>query len=159
MSRGVPVCLPACLPVAVRGYLPASKELKGNLMDSAAEQDLIRELSQRKRNLLLELRNYDDNAKVSQKACLEGSLWVPCWVSAGVFVSETHTHHSRARAALFQCVSDSEGMGVIPANTQLQTALAVRAASQGQKAHVELSISTPNGRVSAAGLLLPLWSA
>lgn len=33
-------------------------------MDSAAEQDLIRELSQRKRNLLLELRNYEDNAKV-----------------------------------------------------------------------------------------------
>lgn len=40
-------------------------------MDSAVEQDLIRELSQRKRNLLLELRNYDDNAKVSQslKGC------------------------------------------------------------------------------------------
>lgn len=35
-------------------------------MDSSAEQDLIRELSQRKRNLLLELRNYDDNAKVRQ---------------------------------------------------------------------------------------------
>lgn len=60
------VSLPACLSVAVRGYLPASKELKGNLMDSSAEQDLIRELSQRKRNLLLELRNYDDNAKVRQ---------------------------------------------------------------------------------------------
>lgn len=54
-----------CRSVAVRGYLPASKELKGNLMDTAAEQDLVRELSQRKRNLLLELRNYDDNAKVS----------------------------------------------------------------------------------------------
>ncbi len=50
--------------LAVRGYLPASKDLKGNLMDSSAEQDLIRELSQRKQNLLLELRNYEDNAKV-----------------------------------------------------------------------------------------------
>ncbi len=48
----------------VRGYLPASKDLKGNLMDSSAEQDLIRELSQRRQNLLLELRNYDENAKV-----------------------------------------------------------------------------------------------
>lgn len=52
------------LYVAVRGYLPASKELKGNLMDSSAEQDLIRELSQRRQNLLLELRNYEENAKV-----------------------------------------------------------------------------------------------
>ena len=50
--------------LAVRGYLPASKDQKGNLMDSSAEQDLIRELSQRKQNLLLELRNYEENAKV-----------------------------------------------------------------------------------------------
>lgn len=49
---------------AVRGYLPASKDLKGNLMDSSAEQELIRELSQRRQNLLLELRNYEENAKV-----------------------------------------------------------------------------------------------
>ena len=49
----------------MRGYLPASKELKGNLMESSVEQDLVRELSQRRQNLLLELRNYDENAKVS----------------------------------------------------------------------------------------------
>lgn len=53
-----------CLRAAVRGYLPASKDLKGNLMDSSAEQELIRELSQRRQNLLLELRNYEENAKV-----------------------------------------------------------------------------------------------
>lgn len=58
------------LCVVVRGYLPASKDLKGNLMDSTAEQDLIRELSQRKRNLLLELRNYEDNAKVAPQHTL-----------------------------------------------------------------------------------------
>lgn len=52
-----------CCPI-VRGYLPASKEMKGNLMDASVEQDLIRELSQRKQNLLLELRNYEENAKV-----------------------------------------------------------------------------------------------
>lgn len=33
-------------------------------MDTSVEQDLIRELSQKKQNLLLELRNYEDNAKV-----------------------------------------------------------------------------------------------
>ncbi|XP_067090308.1 Bardet-Biedl syndrome 2 protein homolog [Osmerus mordax] len=102
----------------VRGYLPASKELKGNLMDSSVEQDLIRELSQRRQNLLLELRNYDENAKA-----VAGS---------------------------------SEGdnqMGVIPANTQLQTALAVRPATEAQKAHIELSISTPNETIIRAVLI------
>lgn len=49
---------------------------------------------------------------------------------------------------LFQGVSETNsGMGVIPANTQLQTALSVRPATESQKAHVELNISTPNGRV------------
>uniref|UniRef100_A0A3B5M3J9 Bardet-Biedl syndrome 2 n=1 Tax=Xiphophorus couchianus TaxID=32473 RepID=A0A3B5M3J9_9TELE len=99
----------------VRGYLPASKALKGNLMDSNAEQDRIRELSQRRQNLLLELRNYEENAKG---------------------VSQTNS-----------------GMGVIPANTQLQTTLSVRAATEAQKAHVELSISTPNETIIRAVLI------
>ncbi|XP_068022668.1 Bardet-Biedl syndrome 2 protein [Melanerpes formicivorus] len=47
----------------VRGYLPGGEEMKGNLMDTSAEQDLIRELSQKKQNLLLELRNYEETAK------------------------------------------------------------------------------------------------
>ncbi|XP_054906939.1 Bardet-Biedl syndrome 2 protein homolog [Poeciliopsis prolifica] len=99
----------------VRGYLPASKDLKGNLMDSNAEQDRIRELSQRRQNLLLELRNYEENAKG---------------------VPQTNS-----------------GMGVIPANTQLQTTLSVRAATEAQKAHVELSISTPNETIIRAVLI------
>lgn len=49
---------------SVRGYLPGTAEMKGNLMDTSVEQDLIRELSQKKQNLLLELRNYEENAKV-----------------------------------------------------------------------------------------------
>uniref|UniRef100_A0A3B5M9J8 Bardet-Biedl syndrome 2 n=1 Tax=Xiphophorus couchianus TaxID=32473 RepID=A0A3B5M9J8_9TELE len=102
----------------VRGYLPASKALKGNLMDSNAEQDRIRELSQRRQNLLLELRNYEENAKVFMG------------------VSQTNS-----------------GMGVIPANTQLQTTLSVRAATEAQKAHVELSISTPNETIIRAVLI------
>uniref|UniRef100_A0A3Q2DAX2 Bardet-Biedl syndrome 2 n=1 Tax=Cyprinodon variegatus TaxID=28743 RepID=A0A3Q2DAX2_CYPVA len=102
----------------VRGYLPASKDFKGNLMDSNTEQDLIRELSQRRQNLLLELRNYEENAKVSMLS-----------------------------------LSFSDTMGVIPANTQLQTALSVRAATEAQRAHVELSISTPNETIIRAVLI------
>jgi len=49
----------------VRGYLPASEELKGNLMDTNYEQDALRDLAQRKQNLLLELKNYEENARVN----------------------------------------------------------------------------------------------
>ncbi|KAI1890010.1 hypothetical protein AGOR_G00168800 [Albula goreensis] len=104
----------------VRGYLPASKEMKGNLMDTSVEQDLIRELSQRRQNLLLELRNYEENAKAS----------------AGAPVTEGDTQ-----------------MGVIPANTQLQTALSVKGATESQKAHIELNISTPNETIIRAVLI------
>ena len=48
----------------MRGYLPASAEMKGNLMDVNVEQDALRDLAQRKQNLLLELRNYEENARV-----------------------------------------------------------------------------------------------
>uniref|UniRef100_A0A8C9RRQ1 Bardet-Biedl syndrome 2 protein homolog n=1 Tax=Scleropages formosus TaxID=113540 RepID=A0A8C9RRQ1_SCLFO len=105
----------------VRGYLPASKEMKGNLMDTSVEQDLIRELSQRRQNLLLELHNYEENAKV---------------VVAGAPSTE----------------GDAQ-MGVIPANTQLQTALCVKAATEAQKAHIELNISTPNETIIRAVLI------
>ncbi|ETE64406.1 Bardet-Biedl syndrome 2 protein-like protein, partial [Ophiophagus hannah] len=47
----------------VRGYLPGTQEMKGRLMDTSVEQDLIRGLSQKKQNLLLELRNYEENSK------------------------------------------------------------------------------------------------
>lgn len=36
-------------------------------MDTSVEQDLFRELSQKKQNLLLELRNYEENAKVGPR--------------------------------------------------------------------------------------------
>lgn len=40
--------------------------MKGNLMDVNLEQDSLRELAQRKQNLLLELKNYEENARVSE---------------------------------------------------------------------------------------------
>lgn len=41
-------------------------------------------------------------------------------------------------------------VGVIPANTQLQTALSVKPTTEVQRAHVELSISTPNSTILKA---------
>uniref|UniRef100_A0A8B9FPX2 Bardet-Biedl syndrome 2 protein homolog n=1 Tax=Amazona collaria TaxID=241587 RepID=A0A8B9FPX2_9PSIT len=102
----------------IRGYLPGGEEMKGNLMDTSAEQDLIRELSQKKQNLLLELRNYEGSAK----------------------------------AELSTKKIDGQ-RGVIPANTQLQTALLVNLGSDSHSAHVELCISTTNDTIIRAVLI------
>ncbi|XP_051513373.1 Bardet-Biedl syndrome 2 protein homolog isoform X1 [Myxocyprinus asiaticus] len=133
----------------VRGYLPASKEMKGNLMDASVEQDLIRELSQRKQNLLLELRNYEEKDKV-----VYGDV-TQCHTFA--VVDAFGCHWMTINICLTQAApSVSEGeakMGVIPANTQLQTALSVRRATESQRAHIELNISTPNETIIRAVLI------
>lgn len=64
----VPQCVRICSFSSVRGYLPGVAEMRGNLMDTSVEQELIRELSQKKQNLLLELHNYEENAKVGPDA-------------------------------------------------------------------------------------------
>ena len=58
------------MSVQVRGYSPANKDTSHNLMDNDQEQDLIRELSQRKNNLLLELKNYSENTKAGKEVCV-----------------------------------------------------------------------------------------
>ncbi|XP_077978024.1 BBSome complex member BBS2-like isoform X2 [Glandiceps talaboti] len=105
----------------VRGYLPATKDMKGNLMNTNVEQDTIRELSQRKQNLLLELKNYEENARAGQGSGLQGF--------------------------------DSQQMGIIPANTQLQTSLLVNPGAEGKSPHVELCVSTTNETVLRAVLI------
>ncbi|XP_062997425.1 Bardet-Biedl syndrome 2 protein isoform X2 [Elgaria multicarinata webbii] len=105
----------------VRGYLPGSQEMKGKLVDTSVDQDLIRELSQKKQNLLLELRNYEENSK---------------------------------QVELNTQVNEVDGQrGVIPANTQLQTALSVNLGSDSESAHVELCISTSNDTIIRAVLI------
>lgn len=105
----------------VRGYLPSSSEMKGNLMDTSVEHELVRELSQKKQNLLLELRNYEENSKQAETSGQKNEGDVQ--------------------------------MGIIPANTQLQTALSVNLGSEVQAPHVELSISTSNDTVIRAVLI------
>lgn len=69
--------------------------MKGSLLDTSVEQDLIRELSQKKQNLLLELRNYEENKVGStegwglkwwecpQRCARVGGCWAQCWAGAG----------------------------------------------------------------------------
>ena len=51
----------------VRGYSPINKDSSHNLMDSNVEQDMVRELNQRKNNLLMELKNYSENTKAGKE--------------------------------------------------------------------------------------------
>jgi hypothetical protein len=102
----------------VRGYLPASPDTQRNMMELNVEQETMRELGARRQvygslllilpfilrpsashhhvqNLLLELKNYEANQK--QKGIKGGPL----------------------------SVAGEEEVGMIPAQTQLQTSLAI----------------------------------
>ena len=82
------------------------------MMDLNVEQETLRELSSRKQNLLLELKNYEANQSASLGT---GGL---------------------GKASM---MADSD-VGMIPAQTQLQTALAINLGSEG-KAVSEMDIS------------------
>ena len=73
-------------------------------MDLNVEQETLRELSSRKQNLLLELKNYEANQSASLGT---GGL---------------------GKASM---MADNE-VGMIPAQTQLQTALAINLGSEGK---------------------------
>ena len=73
-------------------------------MDLNVEQETLRELSSRKQNLLLELKNYEANQSASLGT---GGL---------------------GKASM---MADSD-VGMIPAQTQLQTALAINLGSEGK---------------------------
>uniref|UniRef100_A0A8C4PWL5 Bardet-Biedl syndrome 2 n=1 Tax=Eptatretus burgeri TaxID=7764 RepID=A0A8C4PWL5_EPTBU len=103
----------------VRGYLPRGSEPCDNLIDGQAELENLRELSQQRQNLLLELKNYEENAKVMDS-------------------SET----------MRSCRSPG-----IPANTHLESVLAVNPGSETQPPHVQLSVSTSNDTMIRAVLI------
>ena len=96
------------LNVSVRGYLPSNPETRDRLFDFNSEQESIRELTQRKQNLLLELRNYSENQKMSHDLSVVG---------IGVTPSRDPGRGS---------------VGVIPAQTQLSTGLAINLGLDGQ---------------------------
>ncbi|XP_013786899.1 Bardet-Biedl syndrome 2 protein homolog [Limulus polyphemus] len=103
----------------VRGYLPTSAELRHHILDANFEQDTIRELSQKKQNLLLELKNYEENARVGS-AGLRGPV---------------------------KASQENDQYGVIPANTQLKTGLAISMGSGKTPAHVEVALQTTNNTI------------
>jgi hypothetical protein len=134
---------------AVRGYLPVSSDARRNLMNMDMEQESIRELAQRKNNLELELRNYAENDKLGKlgKGTVAEAIInrVSSAVSGG-----TRSIGANAEMAASAAM---ESMGVIPAQTQLSTALAINLGTDGKPAHVEVSLSTSNETIIRSVLI------
>ncbi|XP_076471664.1 BBSome complex member BBS2-like [Babylonia areolata] len=191
----------------VRGYNPAPQGADGNLMDTNIEQDTIRELSQRKQNLMMELRNYEQNAKVASTPGMAASMMGVKGAGggggsgAGGFGSGATLSGGGGSSGVgggggggvgggmgggggggggggsaaaggggggggggVDGVSsylvgagvgeyERNAMGMIPANTQLQTTLAVNPGDNTKPPHVELYISTTNDTVIRAVLI------
>lgn len=83
----------------VRGYVATTPQERQPLIDANFEQDTIRELMKRRQNLMLELRNYEENNRIQE--------------SADPFLT-------RGKAS-----TEDDQFGAIPANTQLKSALVI----------------------------------
>ncbi|XP_066971024.1 Bardet-Biedl syndrome 2 protein homolog isoform X2 [Macrobrachium rosenbergii] len=111
----------------VRGYQPSSPESRYSLMDVNIEQETIRELSQRRHTLLMELKNYEENQRMG---------------SSGEII------YGKPSSA-------SDQVGIIPANTQLQTGLAIDMGSEekNKPPHVEIALATTNDTIIKAVII------
>ena len=49
----------------IRGFMPSNPEARAKVFDLTSEQEAIRELTQKKANLILELKNYEENARLA----------------------------------------------------------------------------------------------
>lgn len=128
----------------VRGYNAASEELRGNLMDTNMEQETIRDLSQRKQNLMMELKNYEENQKAG--AVAQSVMSARLQESGGGPVSADRPFPPGMEY-------EQSSMGVIPASTQLQTTLTVNQGDEKTPPHVELIVATTNDTVVRAVLI------
>eukprot|EP00095_Tigriopus_kingsejongensis_P005469 maker-scaffold865_size87005-snap-gene-0.23 protein:Tk05469 transcript:maker-scaffold865_size87005-snap-gene-0.23-mRNA-1 annotation:"bardet-biedl syndrome 2 protein homolog" len=105
----------------IRGYLPSAGDIRRGPADMGMEQDSLRELSQKKSTLMLELNNYAQNKRLAGSSGRSGAIL--------------------ARGAL------GKELGVIPAQTQLSTSLAINLGTQTRSPHVEVSLSTSNDTI------------
>ena len=110
----------------VRGYLPSNIESRNKLYDIGAEQENLRELANKKQNLLLELRNYEENQRIGIRGV--GSTML-----------------SRG--------SVGQDIGVIPAQTQISTALSINLGTDGKAPHVEVRLTTSNDTIIRSVLI------
>lgn len=109
----------------IRGFVPSNAEARSKMFDMGADQDAIRELTQKKQNLLLELKNYEENAKLAP-------------AGAGVLLAA-----SKANAAGGSPINN-ESMGIIPAQTQLTTSLSLNLGLDGKSVSFQFWLENSN---------------
>ncbi|GFG30618.1 hypothetical protein Cfor_05179 [Coptotermes formosanus] len=110
----------------VRGYnLSRQVTMRSSISAGSVtvETDAIRDLFTKKQALLLELRNYEGNNQFSE-------------ISAGDMGQ--------------QLAAANQHVGIIPAQTRLQTGVAINMGTEQKPPHVEISLSTNNETVIAA---------
>ncbi len=103
----------------IRGFVPSNAEARSKMFDMGADQDAIRELTQKKQNLLLELKNYEENAKLAP-------------AGAGVLLAASKANATGGSPL------NNESMGIIPAQTQLTTSLSLNLGLDGKSVSVIL---------------------
>ncbi|KAF2366333.1 Ciliary BBSome complex subunit 2 C-terminal domain [Trinorchestia longiramus] len=114
----------------IRGYQSSATESRYALLDMNIEQETLRELSQRRGALLMELKNYQENQRISSASAATGVL-----PGTGFCTSE--------------------GVAVIPANTQLQTGLTINMGDEAlaKPPHVEIALATTNDTIIRAVII------
>ncbi|KAG1682561.1 Bardet-Biedl syndrome 2 [Nymphon striatum] len=109
----------------VRGYRAAMpSDCRENLLDINIEQETVRELSQRKQSLYLELKNYENNSQADN-----------------------------SQSKMMNSNFTSDNISIIPADTQLQTGLAINLGSEDQPPHVEVAVATTNSTIIKAVII------
>ena len=103
----------------IRGFVPSNAEVRSKVFDLNADQEAIRELTQKKQNLFLELKNYEENARLAP-------------AGAGVLLAASKANASGATPI------NNDLMGIIPAQTQLSTALSLNLGTNGKSVSLQI---------------------
>lgn len=107
----------------IRGFMPSNPEARAKVFDLTSEQEAIRELTQKKANLILELKNYEENARLAP-------------AGPGVLLAASKANATGSKS--------DDLNGVIPAQTQLSTSLSLNLGTDSKSPHVEVTLSTSN---------------
>jgi len=112
--EGEPQLICCSIDGEVRGY-GAAPGGRRTLMEVNIEQDAVRDLSQKKRALMLELKNYEENERISSSG--------DAYVREGL---------------------QTEQIGIFPANAHVEVDISVQIAQPPQQSGVELKILSPS---------------
>ncbi|UYV70908.1 BBS2 [Cordylochernes scorpioides] len=131
-------------PLQVRGFSPKSGDQPQDLMGSNFEQDSIHELSLKKQNLLMELRNYEENLRFGNQEDPMKKVGQPNQefgvIPCSILVGHQGLVQCWARS-LVQEVRVVQAM-IIMASTQLRTHLEVNLEAETSSSWVHSTVPT-----------------